>query len=134
MIRLERTTEELLDDLNNWEKHVDPKDIEELEAAGVKKEVIDESLRAIRYNNKTFGSLDSSLRSETFDEEKDIGDDYRELVQEYIATLKECLATPENPGQLYEGLHFPGEKFDHSAFDYEKERQQKLEKRRSGQS
>ena len=61
---------------------------------------------------------------------KESGDDYREAVRMYIETLKECLATPENPGVVYEGMHFPGEPLDLSIFETDKQRIKKLLKKR----
>ena len=129
--RPERSVEELLDDLNNWEKYVDQEDIKILEAHGVSKIVLDEALRGIRWNNKTFGAFDGSIRAEALEPEKERGEQYKELVQLYIATLKECLATPDDVGAIYESLHFPDEPIDLGIFDREKKRQDKLLKARN---
>jgi hypothetical protein len=125
-----RTADELLDDLDNWEKHADPADVEYLLENGISKEALDEALRAIRYHNPTFASLDQAMRSETLNPEKDVGGMYSELVQTYIATLKDCISTPENPGPIYESLFFEGEEKDTEIFDNEPERQEELRKRR----
>jgi len=124
--RPERTEQELLNDLNNWEQYVDPADIVILEKAGISKVVLDETLRVTRFKNQSFGALDSSLRSEALMPEMGRGGLYKEFVQTYIQTLKECIATPDNVGPLYEGLHFPGESVDLGIFDREKERQKML--------
>ena len=129
--RQTRTEEELYDNLHNWEQYVDPADIEELIANGVSKEAIDEALTSVRYNNPTFASLDQALRSETLQPEKDRGGMYAEYVRLYIETLKECIGTPEAPGEIYEGLHFQGEEIDTSIFDTEKARIEEIQKRRS---
>jgi hypothetical protein len=129
--RPERSVEELLEDLNNWERYVEPADLEELEAIGISKIVIDEALRGIRYSNPTFGAFDASLRSESLEPEKMTGQQYKELVQMYVATLKECVATPDNVGRLFQGMHFPGEPIDMEIFDAEVERQKGIKEQRS---
>lgn len=129
--RPERTEEELIDDLNNWEKYVDPADLELLEKAGINKIALDESLRTFRFQNPTFGALDSSLRSEALRPELERGEQYKELVQMYVETLKECLPSREEPGLMYEALHFPDEPIDLTIFDREKERQKALNEKRS---
>lgn len=129
--RPERSVEELLEDLNNWERFVDPADLEELESIGISKVVIDEALRGIRYSNPTFGAFDSSLRSESLEPEKMTGQQYKELVQMYVATLKECVATPDNVGRLFQGMHFPDEPIDMEIFDAEVERQKAIKEQRS---
>jgi len=128
--RPERTREEILKSLNDWEQYVDPEDIKYIEKHGVAKVVLDEALRGMRFQNRSFGSLDFAMRDEKLEPEKDSGDDYKELVQLYISTLKACVATPENPGEMYEALHFPGEPIDLSVFDREKKRQRALMKKR----
>jgi len=130
--RPERTEEELLDDLNNWEKYVDPKEIEELEAMGINKKALDLAFRALRFQNSTYGAMDTALRSETLVPEKEAGEEYRETIREYIATIKECMGTPEDPGEIYESMFMPGEKIDLSIFDYEKRRQARIQKRLGG--
>ena len=128
--RLERTEEELLDDLNNWEKYVDPADLEQLHKAGISKTVLDEAMRSIRFGNATFGPLDSALRSEALEPEKESGELYKEMVQLYIEMLKDCLPSKEDVGPMYELLHFPDEPIDLGIFDREKERQRQLEEKR----
>jgi hypothetical protein len=125
-----REEEELLDSLDNWEQYADPEDLEELYANGISKEALDEALRAIRYQNPTFSSLDQAMRTETINPEKESGGMYRELVQMYISTLKECLSTPENPGPIYESLFLPDEEIDTEIFENEPVRQEDLKKRR----
>ena len=129
--RPDRDADELLDELNNWEKYVDSEDLNILGDAGISKVALDEALRGIRYNNASFGVFDASIRAESLQPEKMTGELYKELVQMYISTLKECLATPENVGELYEAVHFPGEQFDLSVFEREKQRQESLQERRS---
>lgn len=128
-----RTTEEILDSLNNWEKFVDPKDLEELEELGVRREVLDSTFRSMRFHNRTFGPTDLALTREKLEPEREAGDGYREVVQMYIETLKECKATPENPGWLYEGMFSEGEEVDLSIFDEEKERQARLRRQYEGE-
>lgn len=128
--RQTRSEEALLESLHNWEQYVDPADVQELLSHGFSKESLDEAFRMIRYQNETFASLDQAMRSETLNPEKETGGMYKELVQEYILTLKECIATPENPGPIYESLFFEGEEMDTEIFENEAKRQEELRKRR----
>lgn len=130
--RPNRTEEELLDDLNNWEKYVDPKELKELEDLGVNKMALDLAFRSMRFQNSTYGPMDRALRNETFFTDKEAGEEYRETVREYITTIKECMGTPEDPGDTYKALFMPGEKIDLSIFDYEKRRQARIKKRLGG--
>jgi len=128
--RPERTEEEILDSLNNWEQFVDPKDIAYLEECGVSKVVVGETLRGMRFQNRSFGALDYAMPGEKLENERDSGQDFQELVKMYISTLKECVATPENPGPLWEALHFPGEPIDTTVFERQKKKQQQILKNR----
>ena len=128
--RGERRAEELLDDLDNWEQYANPADLKVLEAAGISKMVLDEALRNIRYSNKTFGSLDSGPRYDALEPDKSSGELYRNYVQLYISTLKDCLASPDDVGAMYEATHFPDEPIDLSIFQREEERQKKLLEKR----
>jgi hypothetical protein len=130
MKRQTREEGELLDSLDNWEQYVDPTDLKELLDNGISMEALNESLRAIRYQNPTFAALDQAMRSETLNPDKDSGGMYKELVQTYISTLKDCISTPENPGPIYESFFFPGEEIDAEIFDDEPKRQEELKKRR----
>ncbi len=121
---------ELLDSLDNWEQYADPADLKELLDNGISKEALDEALRAMRYQNPTFAALDQAMRSETLNPEKESGGMYRELVRTYIATLKECISTPDDPGPIYDSLFFPDEEIDTEIFDVEPKRQEELKKRR----
>lgn len=125
-----RSEDELLHSLNTWQDYVDPEDLEELLDHNISIESLDETFRAIRYHNSTFASMDQAMRNETLNPDKDSGGMFKELVQTYIATLKECLSTPENPGAIYESIHFPDEPFDTEIFDEEPARQEELRKRR----
>jgi hypothetical protein len=125
-----RDEAELLDSLDNWEQYADPDDLAKLYEHGISKEALDEALRAIRYQNPTFSSLDQAIRSETTNPEKESGGMYRELVQTYISTLKDCISTPENPGPIYESLFLPDEEVDTEIFEDEPLRQEDLKKRR----
>ena len=128
--RPSRSEEGLLDSLNNWEQYVDPADIEYLVQNGISKDALDEALRAMRYKNPTFAAFDQGIRAETLQTEFESGGMYKALVQEYIATLKECVSTPENPGAVFESLFLPGEEFDTTLFDREPKRQEDLRRRR----
>jgi hypothetical protein len=125
-----RKEEELLDSLDNWEQYVDPKDLEDLYKHGISKEALDEALRAIRYHNPTFASLDQAKRTETLNPEKDMGGMYREMVETYISTLKDCISTPEEPGIIYQSIFLPDEEIDTEIFENEPTRQEILKKRR----
>jgi len=124
-----RSDTELTDSLDNWEQYIDPKDLAELIEHGISKEALDEQLRSIRYHNPTFSGLDQAIPSESMDHQ-DSGYMYKELVQEYVETLKECLSTPENPGPVYESLFYPDEELDLEIFENEPARQEKLKKER----
>jgi hypothetical protein len=128
--RSARSSEELLDSLDNWEQYADPEDVQYLIENGIAKEALDEALRAIRYHNPTFASLDQAMRAETLQPEFESGGLYAELVRRYITTLKECVATPENPGEIYLNLFLPDEEIDTEIFDREPKRQEELRKRR----
>lgn len=129
-----RSTEELWDDLNNWEKYVDPADIEFLEKHGIPKVIVDEALRKIRRCNPTFGPLDNALRSEALEPETSPGELYRELVVMYVETLKGCVATPDDVGLMYEALHMPDEPIDLSIFDDWEKRKLEIEQSRASPS
>ena len=128
--RQTRTEDELLDSLNNWQQYVDPEDLEVLAANDISIETLDEVFRTIRYKNPTFSSLDQAMRSEAINPEKDEGGMFKELVQQYIDTLISCLATPENPGPVYDSLFFEGEEKDTSFFEREATRQAELKDKR----
>jgi hypothetical protein len=131
--RPERQVEELLDDLNNWEKYVAEEDIQFLVDRGINKLAIDEALRGIRRYNPTFGSLDSGIRAEALKPEKMSGDIYKEIVQLYIEQLKECISTPENVGAPYQAIHFRDEPLDLTQFELEKQRQRNINTKRADQ-
>jgi hypothetical protein len=123
--RPDRTVEELEQDLYHWEHHVDPQDIQTLLNAGIRKEVLDDALRAMRQGNPLFGPLDGGMRDESLQPEKARGQQWRDMVRLYISTLIECLVTPDNPDSmppLYEALHFPGEEVDMGIFEQERKR------------
>jgi len=128
--RPSRSEEELMDSLNNWQQYVDPADLQELLDKNISIEALDETFRAIRYHNTTFASMDQARRDETTNPDKDDGGMFKELVQTYVATLRECLSSPENPGPIYESIHFPDEPLDTEIFEKEPSRQEELQKRR----
>ena len=66
------------------------------------------------------------MRGESIQEHKAPGEQYREMVQLYIKTLLECIPTPENPGTIYEYLHFHDQPVDLSIFEKEKKRRLEL--------
>mmetsp|Transcript_4239 Transcript_4239/g.5584 ORF Transcript_4239/g.5584 Transcript_4239/m.5584 type:complete len:1041 (-) Transcript_4239:314-3436(-) len=128
--RTTRTIEELNDDLNNWEKYVDPKDVEYLDENGVPRVILDEILRGIRRTNVYFGPLNSPIEDESI-EPKSAGELYKEVVVMYVETLKECVATPNDPGELFLEQFFPGQEPDLSVFDKWKEEKAKIESSRA---
>jgi len=124
--RPDRTVEELWRDLDGWERFVDPADLETLEKNGIEKWVLDDAFRVIRYKNETFGAFDQGMRRESLQPELERGQQYKTIVQEYVAQLLECLPTREKPGAIYEALHFPDQPIDTSIFDHEVERKKVL--------
>ena len=132
-VRPERSEEELLESLHNWEAYVDAKDVEELEAHGVRREVLADTFRTMRYHNVTYGPMDWSMKREKLSPERypEPGQHMRETMQMYVETLKECIATPENPGFLYESMFFEDEEMDFDAFEAEERRLQKLAEERA---
>jgi hypothetical protein len=127
--RPERSLEELNDDLNNWERHVDPKDIEELEKLGVEKSILDEIMLTMRHHNRSFAAVDQAMPGERLHEQRRVGQHYQDVVRKYIKTLKECVATKEKPGMLYEAMFAPDQEVDMGVFDYEEERIKALRKK-----
>jgi hypothetical protein len=129
--RPDRTIDELLRDLNGWEQHVDVADIEFLEKAGISRHVLDESLRAIRFNNETFGPMDYAMRQESLEPSKGTGQQYRDIVQLFIECLKECISTPEDPGETFKSLFPPNVIPDLSYFEKEGNRLDRIKTERS---
>lgn len=127
--RPDRPADTLLDDLDNWEQFVDAEDVQKIYDAGISKDVLNDALRSIRYSNRTFGPLDSAMREESLEPEKETGQQYRDIVKLYIETLLECLPNPDagtiedmNIPDTYLKLHQPNEEIDLSIFEKEKER------------
>jgi hypothetical protein len=128
--RSNRNIEELLQDLNDWERHANPKDVEELVNAGISKEVLGEYLRNVRFHNPTFSAVDQAKSDERLTPNRDRGHDYRSLVQEYVTNLKDSIATRADPGTLYRGLFPRGEEIDMSIFDLDQEVQTRIREKR----
>jgi hypothetical protein len=124
-----RSLEQLNDDLYNWEKHVDPKDIKELEAKGIDKSILDEAMRTLRLNNKSFAGDDQAMPGERIYEQRPVGHHYRSAVRLYINLLKECAGSKEDPGLLFKAMFAPDQQVDLSVFEYEAERIKALRKR-----
>jgi hypothetical protein len=59
------------------------------------------------------------------------GQQYKELVQMYVATLKECVATPDNVGRMFTAMHYPDEPLDMEIFELEEDRQKTIRDKRS---
>ena len=121
--------EELLQSLvNNWEQYMDSKEIEDLEQLGVIRMALDFAFWTLRFHNPMYGPMDGALHSETLVPEWEAGEEIREIICEYIATIKECMVTPEDPGEVYKGLFMPGKEIDWSIFDNEKPQQAQIKK------
>ena len=90
----ERTKDELWNDLDNWRRHVDPEVFSELEHKyHVNLTVLDEVFCTVQYKNLTFGPRDQGIRGERLQDDVAPGSDFRDIVQEYVDTLRECGAT-----------------------------------------
>jgi hypothetical protein len=115
--RSERSPKELQDDLINWERFVDPKKLEFLEAYGISKESLDDVFIKVRFQNRSFGPIDQARVSERLEPDRPAGSRYAEFVRLYVDYLFECMTTPDNPGPVVASMFFPGEKVDLEAFD-----------------
>ncbi|KAL7548035.1 hypothetical protein ACHAWF_011334 [Thalassiosira exigua] len=124
-----RTIEELRSDLYDWERHVDPKDIEELERLGVGKDVLNEVMITLRHHNRTFAAADQAISGEKLYQERRTGAHYRDAVRRYLKTLKSCVATREDPGLMYQAMFKQGEDIDMGLFDIEEDRIKELRKK-----
>lgn len=124
-----RTLEQLNDDLYNWEKHVDPKDIKELEEKGITKDILDEAMLTLRSSNRSFAGDDQSMPGERIHEQRPVGHLYKSAVRMYIKLLKECAGSKEDPGLMYKAMFAPEQPVDLSIFEYEAERIKTLRKR-----
>lgn len=126
-----RSVEELRSDLYDWERHVDPKDIQELEELGIEKGILDEVMVTLRHHNRTFGVTDQAIKGERLyqNHNKDAGNHYRIVARKYLKLLKGCVGTRENPGLPYEAMFFPDEPVDMGLFDIEEERIKDLRKK-----
>ncbi|KAL7434422.1 hypothetical protein ACHAXH_005392 [Discostella pseudostelligera] len=120
--RPSRSIDELHSDLYDWERHVDPKDIAELEKLGIEKGVLDEIMLTMRHHNRTFAAGDQSILGERLYEKRQVGTHYRDVVRKYLKVLKSCVGTREDPGLMYEAMFRPDEEVDMGLFDIEEER------------
>ena len=127
-----RGEEELLDDLHNWERHVDPEDLQALNELGITRDILDEIFVTLRYQNETFAAADQARKGERSHPEYARGDHYRRMVRLYAKTLLEVSVTPEEPGLLYEGMFPDNAEVDMTIFDDEKERINTLRKKTTG--
>jgi len=127
-----RSEQELLDDLHNWERHVDPEDLEALDSLGITHDILDEIFVTLRYQNKTFAAADQARKGERSHPEYARGEHYRRIVRLYIKTLLEVSVTPDKPGMLYEGMFPDGMEIDTTIFDDEKERINNLRQKTTG--
>lgn len=124
-----RSLEILENDLFNWERHVDPKEIKELEDLGIEKSVLDEIFVTLRHSNRTFGAIDQAMSGERLYQEKRRGAHYKILVRKYLKVLKSCVATKEDPGLLYEAMFPPEQDVDLGLFDIEEDRIKELRRK-----
>lgn len=124
-----RSLEELKDDLYNWEKHVDPKDIKELEEKGITKDILDEAMHTLRASNQSFAGEDQAMPGERIHEQRPVGHMYQSAVRMYIKLLKECSGTKEDPGSMYKAMFTEDQEVDLSIFDMEEKRIKALRKR-----
>ncbi|KAL7442045.1 hypothetical protein ACHAXM_011272 [Skeletonema potamos] len=124
-----RSLEILENDLYNWERHVDAKDIKELEDLGIEKSVLDEIFVTLRHSNRTFGAIDQAMSGERLYQEKRRGAHYKILVRKYLKILKSCIATKEDPGLLYEAMFPPEQEVDLGLFDIEENRIKELRRK-----
>jgi hypothetical protein len=73
--------------------------------------------------------VDLAIHSERLYPDHEVGGHYRTLVQKYVDALKACIGTPENPGDLYDGMFEDGDQVDKQfLFDHEANRIEKLRK------
>eukprot|EP00522_Entomoneis_paludosa_P017345 CAMPEP_0172449510 /NCGR_PEP_ID=MMETSP1065-20121228/8197_1 /TAXON_ID=265537 /ORGANISM="Amphiprora paludosa, Strain CCMP125" /LENGTH=1052 /DNA_ID=CAMNT_0013201197 /DNA_START=155 /DNA_END=3313 /DNA_ORIENTATION=+ len=126
-IRQRRSIEQLEDELENWEKFVSEEDIKYLDENGFPRVIVDEVLRGIRRNNAYFGPIAGSLATEVIEPEL-LGRAWEELVKEYVSIMKECVATPEDPGEEYLEQFYPGQPVDLSIFDKYAEEKKEMER------
>ena len=126
-----RDVADLEDEMTNWQKYVDPADIEYLDQNGAPRVILDEIFRGIRKNNTYFGAFDGNFRDEKIEPDKGPKQLYREIVQLYVETLKECVCTPEDPGEMYINQFRVGEEIDLSIFDNWKKRKAEIDASRT---
>ena len=115
--RPNRSEEEILDSLHNWEKFVDPAHLQELYDAGIKKEVLNTAFLTMRYHNKSFGPLDLAMKGERLEPKRKIGSRYENAVRRYVKELRSLLTSQENPGMFVEAMFAPGEEVDITLID-----------------
>lgn len=127
--RPSRSVEELRSDLYDWERHVDPKDIQELEELGIEKGILHEIMITLRHHNRTFAATDQAISGERLYQERGVGSHYRDVVQRYLTVLRSCVGTKEDPGLMYEAMFRPDEPVDMGLFDIEEERIKELRKK-----
>lgn len=124
-----RSVEELRSDLYDWERHVDPKDIQELADLGIEKGVLDEAMITLRHHNRTFAAGDQAISGERLYQERQTGMHYRDVVRKYLKVLKGCVGTREDPGLMYWAMFAPDQEMDMGLFDIEEERISELRKK-----
>jgi len=124
-----RPIEELRSDLYDWERHVDPKDIQELEDLGIEKGILDEVMMTLRHSNRTFAAADQAISGERLYQERQTGMHYRSAVRKYLKHLKSCVGTKEDPGLTYWAMFQPDQEMDFGLFDIEEKRIKDLRKK-----
>lgn len=115
--RPNRSEEEILDNLHNWEQYVDPAHLQELYDHGIEKEMLNTAFLTMRYKNKSFGPVDLAMKGERLEPKLRIGSRYQNTVRKYVKQLRNLLTTQEKPGMFVESMFAPGEKIDITLID-----------------
>ncbi|EJK56691.1 hypothetical protein THAOC_23373, partial [Thalassiosira oceanica] len=92
------------------------------EGLGVRRDVLDEVMRTLRHNNRTFAAADQAIAGERLYEDHEPGGHYREAIRTYLEVVRSCAGTKEEPGLLYEAMFEPDMDVDTRLFDMEAER------------
>jgi len=114
--RGDRSTEELLVDLSDWEQHIEPDVLSKLDEI-YGKEMLAEVFTHLRMKNMSFGALDQARPGERLEPHLELGARKKEFISYYASILLELYTTPENPGLLIESMFLDGEPVDLEAFD-----------------
>jgi RNA recognition motif-containing protein len=111
--RRERPIDELLDDLHNWEQHVTrPHEIDDIVSFGIPKDVMTQVFRKMRFQNRSYGAIDQERRADKLEQDRPSGARYAEFVDMYVHVLRNCITTPNYPGEMVEQMFEPGDEVD----------------------